>query len=389
MTLVFVALSLSSVALISKITTKTFAYKNCPSVSCGNTAREKYWLALGKYFDNDKSGNIHRAGILGNMYTEGNYNPVAWQGYIGIDSSGNFAVSWDTLYNHSYNSRGDNNVVGVGSVGITWDLSVYLHYVNDNAPDLLEKYFKDPVNYSFNYMYHESSWVHNDTDGTYGDEALAKIGATDFDRLVELEVKYAMENQKPSTVESYMNREFSSPSDAASWWATYYEVGADYQNPSATRLRNAEKAYDDFNDRDFAAECNSEVISQYVIDSNNKYLELTDFKDNITGFENLFAQSAYSVDVDTKTVDGKQIPYTGGKTKLYRNETLVETYTNIVRGDTNGDGIIGIQDYIEIRKDIMDDANGLKNEYRVAGDIDKNNLITIVDYTRIRKILMR
>lgn len=220
---------------------------------CGNTAREKYWSAVSQYMDDP----IHIAGVLGNMYTEGNYNPVAWQGYVGINPSGNFATSWDTLYNHSYNSNGDDNVVGVGSVGITWDLSVYLHYVDENAPDLLEKYFKDPVNYSFNYMYHEPDWEHNDTDGTYGDELLAKIGAAEFDRLVSLEVKYAMENQKPATVEEYINKDFASPRDAASWWATNYEVGADYLNPSISRLENAEKAYDDFKDFECSDVANS------------------------------------------------------------------------------------------------------------------------------------
>lgn len=210
---------------------------------CGSTAREKYWTALGKYFDDP----IHKAGIMGNMRVEGQFSPTSWQCGNVIDGSGNFipSVDWDLLYNHSWNTRGDNNYKGVGSVGITWDLSKYLHYLNDNAPELLE-YLKDPVKYSFNYCHHSPGYGGIGDEKMPGDETLKVIGDADFSRFVELEVKYAMEIFAPDTVEAYRKQNFSTPYDAAKWWAMEYERGEDYLDPSSGRMASAEQAYDDF-----------------------------------------------------------------------------------------------------------------------------------------------
>ena len=65
---------------------------------CGDTAREKYWSALGKYFDD----TIKKAGIMGNMWEEGQFSPTSWQCYNVMSPNGEFLVSWDTLYNNSY-----------------------------------------------------------------------------------------------------------------------------------------------------------------------------------------------------------------------------------------------------------------------------------------------
>ena len=70
---------------------------------CGKTAREKYWSALSSYF-----GPIGAAGIMGNIASEGGFNPVMIESCGGVlRNPYNFAEKkwselwgWDNYYNH-------------------------------------------------------------------------------------------------------------------------------------------------------------------------------------------------------------------------------------------------------------------------------------------------
>ena len=188
---------------------------------CGSTAKEKYWSAFRQHFD-----EVHTAAIMGNIMGEGNFSPVLWEyGKVIRDNGGPFLRSWDSLYNCQPCS------VGVGSVGITYNLGNYLHYINDEAPDLL-KYFSDA---SYSYP---------------GEEALKKIGEQDFNRLVEAEVNFIMKDS------AYMHEGFKAVmdvADAAQYWAQNYErcdqCGQPGSSGSAqipTRRAAAEKAYEEF-----------------------------------------------------------------------------------------------------------------------------------------------
>lgn len=89
------------------------------------------------------------------------------------------------------------------------------------------------------------------------------------------------------------------------------------------------------------------------------------------------------------TVDCTQsnVVYTGGKVRIKEGNTLIKEYSIVVVGDANGDGSVGILDYIKIRKDIMD-TERLGPIYAIAADMNKNQEIDIIDYIRIRKIIM-
>lgn len=130
------------------------------------------------------------------------------------------------------------------------------------------------------------------------------------------------------------------------------------------------------------------VISKYTVDKNNKYIDLIDVNTTVDSFkENIQLNTGFTVDVDYKTIDGKNILYTGGKTRIYKNGVLNAEYTNIIRGDVNGNAIIDIVDYIRIMKDIMN-ISKLSGVYMKAADVNQNNKIDIVDYIRIMKMIM-
>lgn len=168
---------------------------------CGSTAEEKIWSILRQTLD-----PIHAAAAFGSIANEGGFQPVKWEyGNVVSLSTCNFVsgMTWDDLYNGVYDGR-----YGVGSFGLTSGLSDYLHYINDNAPDLL-KYFKDPSNTCY----------------ATGDELAEAIGESEYDRLIELEVNYFINEwigeSRLSAFKSITDLE-----EAAIYWAHDIEVCA-------------------------------------------------------------------------------------------------------------------------------------------------------------------
>lgn len=135
-------------------------------------------------------------------------------------------------------------------------------------------------------------------------------------------------------------------------------------------------------------EAYSYIINKYSVDETSKYIDLIDINTSVDEFKkNIEVNNGYTVEVDYKSVNGKNLLYTGGKTKVYKNNELYAEYTNIIRGDVNGNAIIDIIDYIRIMKDIMDTTK-LTDVYIKAADVNQNGKIDIIDYIRIMKMIM-
>lgn len=129
-------------------------------------------------------------------------------------------------------------------------------------------------------------------------------------------------------------------------------------------------------------------INEYEIDDNNNYIDSIDINTTVEDFmKKIELEKGFSVDVDAKQVNGKKVLYTGGKTKIYKNGELYIEYTNIIRGDVNGNASIDIIDYIRIMKDIMG-VTKLNSVYKIAADVNNNQKIDIIDYIRIMKMIM-
>ena len=79
---------------------------------------------------------------------------------------------------------------------------------------------------------------------------------------------------------------------------------------------------------------------------------------------------------------------TGSKTRIYKDGKLFKEFTNVVRGDVNGDARITSADYIKIRKHIMKTEVISNNVYFSAADANQDGKVTSADYVKIRKIIM-
>ncbi len=84
--------------------------------------------------------------------------------------------------------------------------------------------------------------------------------------------------------------------------------------------------------------------------------------------------------------ENKDIIATGDIIKV-SNGKETKTYTIVVQGDSNGDGKINSQDYVNIKREIL---KGIKVEgyYRLAGDVNNDGKISSVDYVNIKNYIL-
>ena len=95
----------------------------------------------------------------------------------------------------------------------------------------------------------------------------------------------------------------------------------------------------------------------------------------------------YTIEIDHKVVNSKNVLYTGGKTKIYKNNKLYTEYTNVVIGDISGDGIINSTDLLRVRQHLLSKIT-LSGATFLAADINYDNKINSTDLLRIRQHLL-
>lgn len=130
------------------------------------------------------------------------------------------------------------------------------------------------------------------------------------------------------------------------------------------------------------------IINKYDKDEANKYISKIIVNTEVNSFiSNIILGYGYKIDVDTKTINNKQVLYTGGKTKITYGLDLYREYTNIVIGDIKGDGVINSADLLKIRQHLLG-TNILKGAYFLSSDINYDSTINSADLLRIRQHLL-
>ncbi len=130
------------------------------------------------------------------------------------------------------------------------------------------------------------------------------------------------------------------------------------------------------------------TINNYSVDETNKYISKIIVNTEVNNFtSNIILCYGYEIDVDTKTINNKQLLYTGGKTRIKKGLDLYREYTNIVIGDINGDGAINSADLLKIRQHLLG-TNILSGAYFLSSDINYDNTINSADLLRLRQHLL-
>lgn len=129
-------------------------------------------------------------------------------------------------------------------------------------------------------------------------------------------------------------------------------------------------------------------IKDYYVDETNHYISKIMAGTSGENFKKKIEHSErYGVEVDTKNIDGKEVMYTGGKTRIYQGGNVYVTYTNIVIGDVNGDGAINSADLLRIRQHLLG-SKYLRGENFLASDINYDSDINSADLLRVRQHLL-
>ena len=132
----------------------------------------------------------------------------------------------------------------------------------------------------------------------------------------------------------------------------------------------------------------SYIINKYDVDETNKYISKIMVNTEVNNFtSNIILGYGYGIDVDTKTINNKQLLYTGGKTRITHGLDLYREYTNIVIGDINGDGTINSADLLKIRQHLLG-TNILTGAYFLSSDINYDSTINSADLLRVRQHLL-
>ena len=128
------------------------------------------------------------------------------------------------------------------------------------------------------------------------------------------------------------------------------------------------------------------ILRNYTLDNKSQIIDDIDTNTSLTSYKNHFTMdTGYTLSID---LEDKTSIYTGSITKIYNNNTLKIQYTNIVRGDINGDGKISSIDYVKVKNHIMG-TNTISNTiYQKSADANKDSKISSLDYIRIKNIIM-
>ena len=139
----------------------------------------------------------------------------------------------------------------------------------------------------------------------------------------------------------------------------------------------------------FKVEESPVTINKYPVDETNNYISKIMVNTESNTFTSNFTLGyGYGIDVDTKTVDDKQLLYTGGKTRITHGLDLYKEYTNIVIGDINGDALVNSADLLKVRQHLLNSIT-LEGIYFLASDVNYDNIINSGDLLRVRQHLLK
>ena len=130
----------------------------------------------------------------------------------------------------------------------------------------------------------------------------------------------------------------------------------------------------------FDYEINDYTVGNGIIGKITINTEVNTFKSHIR------LGAGYTVEVDYKTINGKNLLYTGGKTRIKKNGILYREFTNSITGEITGDGIINSADLLKTVKHLKG-TSVLNGAFIKAADCNGDNIINSADLLKIVKFL--
>ena len=239
--------------------------------------------------------------------------------------------------------------------------------------------------------------------GWYSDEGLTTI--FDFNTLVTSDLfiyakweknRYTIKFNANNGTEDYTEQEVLHDTATALNQNTFTKEGYDFSGWN-TKADGTGSSYSDLETVSLSGNLElyaiwSEkfdfVINKYGVDDTNDYINKIGVGTSVEDFKNnIEINSDYRVKVDYKTVNSKNVLYTGGKTTIYKNNKVYAEYTNVVTGDIDGDGITNSKELLRVRQHLLGRITLTGTEF-LAVDINYDSKINSGDLLRIRQHLL-
>lgn len=126
----------------------------------------------------------------------------------------------------------------------------------------------------------------------------------------------------------------------------------------------------------------------YDIDEKNKLIDKILPNTYITNYLSEFTIGyGYEIEVDYNEVDMKKLLFTGGKTRIKIGDELYRDFSNIVEGDSTGDGLMNSEDLLKLRQHLLG-IDILSGPYFIASDLTKDNIINSADLLKEKQKIL-
>lgn len=121
---------------------------------------------------------------------------------------------------------------------------------------------------------------------------------------------------------------------------------------------------------------------QNIVSGIKDNTHVSDFIDELSGLDNILIK-----DVNGNVLNSDDKITTGSKIYLNNNGSVIDSATLIIKGDTDGNGLIDVLDMEAIQKDILG-INSLSGVYRKAALITDSEEISVLDMEAVQKDIL-
>ena len=121
---------------------------------------------------------------------------------------------------------------------------------------------------------------------------------------------------------------------------------------------------------------------QNVISGMKDKTSVSDFIDELGGSDNILIK-----DVNGNVLNSDDKITTGSRIYLNNNGSVIDSATLIIKGDTDGNGVIDVLDMEAIQKDVLG-ISSLSGVYRKAALITDSEEISVLDMEAIQKDIL-
>ncbi|MBR6166027.1 MBL fold metallo-hydrolase [Candidatus Saccharibacteria bacterium] len=204
--------------------------------------------------------------------------------------------------------------------------------------------------------------------------------------ISKTDYEYTGKNIGP-TISGYDSTKMIQSGDISATEVGEYSIKCSLKDKSTTRWSDGETADVEYRWR-IVSSGPAYQIKNYTVNESGATISKIAANTSASTFKsNITLNTGISAEVDTHATT--KYVHTGGKTRIKRGSTTLKEFTNIVPGDTDGNGTITYMDYVKVYNHIEKSKNSssskkmLAGAYKLAADMDDNDKINYMDYVKI------